>query len=254
MRAIVLSAGQGKRLLPHTATKPKCLLEISETRPVLDLQLQTLARCGVERVTVLTGFGADHVDRFVDGNRFGSMNVETLYNPFYSVTDNLATCWFARPAMIDDFLLLNGDTLFDDELLLRVLEAPHAPVNVTIDRKGDYDTDDMKVTLDTEGRLCAIGKKLPAHTVDGESIGMLLFRGVGVEQYRDALDRAIRQPESMHNWYLSVVNEMAQKMTVNTISIEGCWWAEIDSPEDLDAARGHFLQPGVATRAARSAG
>jgi choline kinase len=253
MKAIVLSAGQGKRLLPFTATKPKCLLEVCEGRPVLDQQLQTLSRCGVERATVLTGFGADHVDRFIEGSRFGPMNVETLYNPFYSVTDNLATCWFARSAMIEDFILLNGDTLFGDELLLRVLGAPHAPVNVTIDCKDDYDADDMKVSLDTEGRLCAIGKKLPPHTVDGESIGMLLFRGTGVELYRDALDRAIRQPESMHNWYLSVVNEMAQKMTVDTISIEGHWWAEIDSPDDLDAVRSHYLQPEATLRTARSA-
>ncbi len=244
MRAIVLSAGQGKRLLPHTTSKPKCLLEVSADRPVLDLQLQALARCGVEQATVLTGFGADHVDQFLNGSGFGDMNVETLYNPFYSVTDNLATCWFARSAMIDDFILLNGDTLFEDEVLRRVLDAPHAPVNVTIDRKAEYDADDMKVTLDTEGRLCAIGKKLPSHTVDGESIGMLLFRDAGVAQYRDALDRAIRQPESMHNWYLSVVNEMAQKVNVATISIEGHWWAEIDSPEDLDAVRSHYLQRG----------
>jgi choline kinase len=27
------------------------------------------------------------------------------------------------------------------------------------------------------------------------------------------------------------------------VSIEGLWWAEIDSPEDLAAVRGHFLQP-----------
>ena len=254
MRAIVLSAGQGKRLLPYTATEPKCLLEVSKNRPVLDQQLQTLARCGIEHATVLTGFGAEHVDRFVEGGRFGDMNVETLYNPFYSVSDNLATCWLARPAMIGDFILLNGDTLFEDELLIRVLAAPHAPVSVTIDRKDDYDADDMKVTLDTDGRLRAIGKKLPAHTVDGESIGMLLFRGAGVEQYRDSLDRAIRQPESMRNWYLSVVNEMAQKMTVDTRSIEGHWWVEIDSPEDLESARGHYIQSGKSPHAAGSAG
>ena len=72
MRAIVLSAGQGKRLLPLTATKPKCLLEVRDRRTLLDQQLQTLARCGVEQATVLTGFGADHVARFIDQSRFGS--------------------------------------------------------------------------------------------------------------------------------------------------------------------------------------
>ena len=117
-----------------------------------------------------------------------------------------------------------------------------APISVTIDHKAEYDADDMKVTLDTDGRLCAIGKKLPVHTVDGESIGMLVLRGAGVGAWRDALDRTIRLPEALRSWYLSVVNEMAQKMTVETVSIEGCWWAEIDSREDLDGVRGHYLQ------------
>ena len=51
----------------------------------------------------------------------------------------------------------------------------------------------------------------------------------------------MRQPESLGNWYLSVINDIAQKAPVDTISIEGCWWAEIDCPEDLDEVRGHFL-------------
>ncbi len=252
MRAIVLSAGQGKRLLPLTASRPKCLLEIGDGRSALDLQLGALARCGIERTSVLVGFGAEHVERNVAKRRFGEMQVTTLYNPFYAVTDNLATCWIARVAMEGDFVLLNGDTVFEDGLLRRVLDAPRAPITVTIDRKSEYDADDMKVTLDTDRRLRAIGKKLPVHTVDGESIGLLRFQDSGVQTYRDALDLAMRQPESLRNWYLSVVNELAQKIVVQTVSIEGLWWAEIDSPEDLDAVRGHLARLGNRSTPAKS--
>jgi choline kinase len=244
MRAIVLSAGQGKRLLPLTASRPKCLLEVRDGQSVLDFQLECLARCGIEHTTVLIGFGAEYVEHSLAESRFGEMEVSTLYNPFYSITDNLATCWVASAAMTDDFLLLNGDTVFEDELLRRVLDAPPEPITVTIDRKPEYDADDMKITLDTDGRLVAIGKQLPLHTVDGESIGMLRFCGTGVQTYRDALNLAMRQPESLSNWYLSVVNELAHKIAVQTVSIEGLWWSEIDSPEDFDAVRGHFLQYG----------
>jgi len=243
MRAIVLSAGQGKRLLPLTASRPKCLLDVADDQSVLDLQLGALARCGVEHTTVLVGFGAEHVEHALAKSRYGNMEVTTLYNPFYAITDNLATCWVARVAMTGDFILLNGDTIFEDTLLRRVLDAPQAPIAVTIDRKPEYDADDMKITLDSEQRLAAIGKQLPLDTVDGESIGMLRFQGSGVQTYQDALDLAIRQPESLSNWYLSVVNELAHKIEVQTVSIEGLWWAEIDSPEDLASVRGHFLQP-----------
>ena len=254
MRAIVLSAGQGKRLLPLTASRPKCLLEIRDDQTVLDFQLASLARCGIQHTTVVIGFGAEHVEHRVAESNFGGMRVETLYNPFFAITDNLATCWIARVAMADDFMLLNGDTVFEDDLLRRVLDAPCEEIAVTIDRKPEYDADDMKVTLDTDGRLVAIGKKLPLHTVDGESIGMLRFRGSGVQRYRDALDLAIRQPDSLRNWYLSVVNELAQKIAVQTVSIEGLWWSEIDSPEDLAAVRGHFLQHAARPDAGASSG
>ena len=88
----------------------------------------------------------------------------------------------------------------------------------------------------------AIGKRLPVHTVDGESIGMLLFRGAGIAAWDASLERAMRLPEALRNWYLSVVNEMSHKMAIETLSIEGYWWSEIDSPEDLDGVRGHYLQ------------
>jgi choline kinase len=156
--------------------------------------------------------------------------------------------------MVEDFILINGDTVFENDLLLQVLEAPDSPISVTIDRKAEYDADDMKVSLDGEGRLRAIGKTLPLHTVDGESIGMLLFRGTGTEAFRSALDRAIRQPESMHNWYLSIVDELSRKLAVETISIEGHWWAEIDSAEDLAAVREHYLQQSNASQAMESTG
>jgi choline kinase len=81
---------------------------------------------------------------------------------------------------------------------------------------------------------------------------MLRFQGTGVQTFRDALDLAIRQPESLSNWYLSVVNDLAQKIAVQTVSIEGLWWAEIDSPEDLAGVRKHFSIHESRSEAARA--
>jgi len=237
MRAIVLAAGQGKRLLPLTATEPKCLLPVDGDRGVLELQLRAIAACGIERASVLVGFGADRVEHFIATHPIPGLAVDAIFNPFYAMTDNLVTCWMAREAMQEDFLLLNGDTLFEDEVLRTVLDGTRAPVTVTINHKSEYDDDDMKVTLDGDGRLRAIGKKLPRDQVDGESIGMLLFRDSGVTAWREALDQAIRSPGALNAWYLSVVNEMASSLSVRTTAITGMWWQEIDSPEDLEAAR-----------------
>ena len=234
MRAIVLSAGQGKRLLPLTADLPKCLLPIGNGQTVLDFQLRALARCGIERVSVVSGFGIDRVERFLATRPVEGLEVELVFNPFFSVSDNLASCWVASGAMSEDFVLLNGDTLFEPAVLRRLLGSGPTPITVTIDHKTSYDEDDMKVALDDDGRLLAIGKTLKPEFVHGESIGMLAFRGAGVLRFREAVERAMRTPEGLRAWYLSVVNSLAQEGGVETASIRGLWWREIDSPDDLE--------------------
>jgi choline kinase len=243
MRAIVLSAGQGKRLLPLTAEIPKCLLPVEGPRTILELQLATLAGCGITRVHVVSGFGADPVESFLAAKPVAGLSAESIFNPFFAVSDNLASCWVAREAMVGDFLLLNGDTLFEPSVLRRLLGSPPAPITVTIDHKPAYDEDDMKVSLDEDGRLLAIGKTLKPERVHGESIGLLFFRAAGARRFQDAVERAMRQPEGIRAWYLSVVNALAGEGCVETASIHGMWWREIDSAEDLEEVRESLARP-----------
>ena len=83
-----------------------------------------------------------------------------------------------------------------------------------------------------------MGKTLDARIVDGESIGFMLFREDGGADFREILDRVIRQPDAIERWYLSAVNELAQKLRVAALPITGLWWGELDSPADLAELRG----------------
>lgn len=255
MKAIILSAGQGRRLLPLTAEMPKCLLPVDGERTGIDLQLAALAAVGVQQAIVMLGFGCDRVEHHLATHPVAGIEVETRYNPFFASSDNLITCWLASRDMDGEFLLLNGDTLFDADLLVRALGSPAAPITVTIDRKHAYDADDMKVSLARGRRLRAIGKKLePALTVDGEAIGLIRFLGRGGRVFRDALEAAVRNPSTHRAWYLSVVNEIAQSHRVETCSIEGAWWAEIDAPSDLAAVRAELESRRAAPSRRRVAG
>jgi choline kinase len=57
MKAVILSAGQGKRLLPLTADHPKCLLDI-EGQAIIEWQIGELAKCGIDRVSVVAIIGS----------------------------------------------------------------------------------------------------------------------------------------------------------------------------------------------------
>jgi len=234
VNAVILSAGRGSRLLPLTATRPKCLVPIGK-KPILEWQLQTLAACGVVRSSIVLGFGADKVSHFLEHEFLVAMDLRTVLNPLYDVADNLISCWTARAEMGGDFILLNGDTLFEPGVVQRLLASDPAPVTVAISRKKNYDDDDMKVSCQG-GMLLRIGKDLPLQETNGESIGMLLFRQDGPELFREALERSVRHRHAASQYYLSVINELASRGLVKTVSMEGLQWAEIDFLSDLDGA------------------
>jgi choline kinase len=234
MKAVILSAGQGKRLLPLTADHPKCLLDI-EGQAIIEWQIGELAKCGIDRVSVVAGYQYNRVKKLMDG-RYNSSRVRVLYNHTFSWADNLYSCWAARHEMGEEFVLLNGDTLFEAAVLERLLDAQVQPVTVVTHQKSYYDADDMKVSLDGD-RLVSIGKKLTADSVDAESIGMILFRENGPLMFRRALENAMRDPSAYKQWYLSVIARMAKSMPVGTFSANGLQWCEVDFPADLKQAR-----------------
>jgi choline kinase len=231
-KAIILSAGKGSRLLPLTAERPKCLIDLNG-RSLLEWQLDALRGAGIADVVVVTGFAEATVAE-VTARRPG---VRTLFNPFYHVADNLGSVWMARSELDRDTLLLNGDTLISPRLLERVLEADTGPVAVTVDEKDSYDSDDMKVLRDGD-RLLRIGKALEPGQYNSESIGLLAFRGDGPSLFAAQVDKMMRGPDGTRRWYLRAIDALAQSgADVRTVSIRGEEWQEVDFPEDVEAAK-----------------
>ncbi|QIE56875.1 phosphocholine cytidylyltransferase family protein [Pikeienuella piscinae] len=230
--AVLLSAGQGKRLGALTEDRPKCTVMIGE-RSLVEWQVRALVANGIEDITIVTGFRAPMIRAALDAAAL-PVRIEYLYNPFYSVADNIGSCWMARERLGEDSVLINGDTLFDPRILERVLARATAPISVTIDRKPVYDSDDMKVRLDG-GRLTDIGKTL-TRPIDGESIGMLRFSGAGGMLFRDKLEEVLADVAALKLWYLSIIDRIAKTGSVGFVDIEGLPWAEVDFAQDVESA------------------
>ncbi|MEQ8231420.1 MAG: phosphocholine cytidylyltransferase family protein [Gammaproteobacteria bacterium] len=233
MKVIILSAGQGRRLLPLTESTPKAALPIGPRR-VLEWQLHEIARTAVDEVVVVTGFGAEHIERIAAAER--GVPTRTLYNPFYASCDNLGTCWVARHEMEGDFVIINGDTLFEAAILERLLGARgRAPITLVTDSKASYDDDDMKVVV-AEGLLRRVGKQLDRATVNGESIGMMHFDARGGARFREQVEFMMRHGSGLKQWYLSAIDALAAEAVVTTCPIDGLSWGEIDDHRDLERA------------------
>ncbi|HYC54179.1 MAG TPA: phosphocholine cytidylyltransferase family protein [Candidatus Binatia bacterium] len=236
MRAIILNAGQGRRLLPLTADRPKCLLTLHGPT-ILESQLQALASAGVEEAVIVVGFGAAQVEAELRRVCPPGLRGVTVHNPLFDRSDNLVSCLSARSEMTQQFLLLNGDTLFQPGVIGRLLDSTPSPVSIAVACKEGYDHDDMKVQWRRGGQVQRIGKDLPPDIVDGEAIGVSLFRGKGPDMFLDALDEVVRRPGGQGRWYLSAIDLLAGQGHVQGVNIDGFRWMEIDTPHDLARAR-----------------
>lgn len=235
IKAIILSAGQGRRLLPLTENMPKCLLPVSD-KPVLAWQINALLAVGIDDITIVAGFQVSLIETLLQQHYANYPKITILFNPFFEVADNLASCWIARTTMDRDFLLLNGDTVIESALLNKVLNSESAPITLSVDYKNVYDADDMKVQLDTGGWVKQVSKIVPPHQVDAESIGLIYFREQGAQIFRQAVESALRHPAELKSWYLSIIDTLAKQHLVNSCSVKGFRWCEIDFIEDLAKA------------------
>jgi choline kinase len=230
MKAIILSAGQGRRLMPLTEVTPKCCLQPGGVS-ILEWQITQLAVSGITEIVVVTGFGHDLVEAVVAG--IEGIRVRTLYNPFFRLSDNLGTCWVARGEMDSPFVLINGDTLFEAAVSQHLLtDAGQYPITLATDQKNRYDSDDMKIWAEQDC-LCRVGKTLDLSHVNGESIGMMVFSRAGAEIFVRKVEELMRMGDGLKRWYLSAIDELAQTGVVGVSSIHGLSWCEVDDPVDL---------------------
>lgn len=235
-KAIILSAGQGSRLLPLTRDIPKCLIDFNG-RSLISWQIAALVANGVTDIVVVTGFRTERVeDHALQLYRETGARIRTVFNPFFQVADNLGTCWIVREEMDRDFIILNGDTIVSDEIVARLISGATDAITVTVDVKDAYDDDDMKVNRDESGRLHHIGKRLLPPDTNAESIGMLAFIGEGPAIFRSQIDQMMRTPEGVERWYLRAIDIIAKGNRVGTVSIEGLDWQEVDFPQDVESA------------------
>ncbi len=108
MDAIILAAGFGTRLRPHTLTTPKPLLEV-QGRPILDWTLGGLPPV-VGRVVVVVNYLADQIEAYLKGQKHFRDWTTVRQEVPRGTGDALRSC---RDAVHSDrFFVLNGDDLF----------------------------------------------------------------------------------------------------------------------------------------------
>ncbi|MCE9559165.1 MAG: NTP transferase domain-containing protein [Armatimonadetes bacterium] len=114
MKAVVMAGGEGSRLRPLTANRPKPLVPIANT-PIMEHILRLLKEHGVDETVVTLHYLADEIQSYFDDGSDFDMKVE------YSIEDTpLGTAGSVKKAEAHlrdgTFFIVSGDALTDCDL------------------------------------------------------------------------------------------------------------------------------------------
>jgi len=168
--AIILAAGVGRRL---GNTAPKVLLDFGG-KSLLERHLVALHDNGVEDIAITVGHRPDLIR--AELSRLGALDRVALVENTRFREGSIVSLAVqgARLTAGTPVLLMDGDVLYDDRIIARLLQAP--PENVLLlDQAIEPGDEPVKICL--RGDVIVDFAKLPAHAHDrhGESVGFFRF-------------------------------------------------------------------------------
>jgi choline kinase len=251
-KVVVIAAGRGKRLGPHTEERPKCLVEVGG-RAILDWQLRALRAVGVDDVVVIRGYRAGELTAGASALHPGARFVDNHAWQHNNVLLSLAQ---AAQELDGPLYLTYSDIIFTPAVTRALAEAA-GDVCLVIDRRfadiyvgrTEHPLDEGEVSdLADDGLVRRVGKRaLPPGDAFGEFIGLVKLSATGAGWLRAELaaararhgdDEPYQRAARFANAYLT---DALQAMIdagrpVTPVAIEG-QWREIDTGQDLERAR-----------------
>lgn len=236
MRAIILAAGVGWRLKPHTETTPKSLMEIGG-QSLLRRYLETFAALGLPEAVLVVGHLKEQV--MAEAAR-GPAEVEVRFVVNEQFTrGNILSLWHARHEFDDDILIMDGDVLFPRELLARVIAFPDVNA-IAVDERFQDTGEEQKVVCE-DGWVVEVTKKISGDPrVRGEAVGILRLSADAAEVLRGVLEEFIETGKDSLE-YEDAFRELAAEVPIGVVEIGDLPWIEIDFEEDLAHAREDIL-------------
>jgi choline kinase len=225
MKAVILAAGIGSRL-GMSAPKPLAVLVGGKT--IFDYQVEKIVRfIPVDNIYVVVGYKSEmlveqHPElKYVHNEAYAETNTGKSLLKALNEIDN------------DDVLWLNGDVVFDEQLISKLAGADNSCVLVDNKKCG---TEEVKYNTDSEGYIRYISKQVSS--TEGEALGINLIKRKDIPVLKKHLD-LIGDQEYFEKAIENMICE--DNVKIRPVNSDGLFCHEVDFPEDLEYVRKYSM-------------
>jgi UDP-N-acetylglucosamine diphosphorylase / glucose-1-phosphate thymidylyltransferase / UDP-N-acetylgalactosamine diphosphorylase / glucosamine-1-phosphate N-acetyltransferase / galactosamine-1-phosphate N-acetyltransferase len=120
MQAVILAAGEGKRVRPLTRNRPKAMIPVAN-HPIIEYVIDALLKNGIRDIIVVVGYRKEQVTRFLNGL---DVPIDVVVQNKQLGTAHALQC--AESRIKGDFLVLPGDNYIDPQSIGRIKDIPNA--------------------------------------------------------------------------------------------------------------------------------
>jgi bifunctional UDP-N-acetylglucosamine pyrophosphorylase/glucosamine-1-phosphate N-acetyltransferase len=214
MDAVILAAGLGTRLRPHTLHTPKPLLPV-RGRPILDWILGALPP-RVDRVVVVVHYLAEQVEEYLGSQKWFGQWTSVFQDKPRGTGDALRQC--RQQLQSDHFLVLNGDDLFGARGLQALADQPAGVLVHTVQEPRKFGI----VFLKTDGTLDKLVEKPPLDGRQLANTGAYVFP-------RDVFDIEIQLSSRGEYEITDYVSALASRQPFHVVQAD--FWLPIGTEE-----------------------
>lgn len=234
--AVILAAGEGRRLEPLTNRRPKPMVPIAN-RPLLEHVLEAVVAAGIDHVVFVVGYRQERIrNHFGDG---GEWDVDIDYVEQSTQLGTGHAVLQAESAVDGPFVVLNGDRIVDPAIVVEVCERAASGETPTmavtrVDQPRAYGV----VTLDGD-QVVAIDEK-PEGPVETGRIN------AGVYGFSPAIFESIRETTTAGELTITAtLNDLAVSAGVHAVSYDDRW-LDVSNLWDLLAVNAALIGAGEA--------
>jgi choline kinase len=227
-QVVILAAGMGTRL---ARPLPKPLTELRDGRSIMKQQIDNLGLAFGEsyRVMIVVGFKLEAIiERFPEAT--------FVYNELYDQTNTSKSLLKALRASGDGGVLwLNGDVVFDPQVLVRVTPKIEADQSFVVVNQSKVSDEEVKYTLDAHGYINELSKQVVGGL--GEAVGINFVAAQDKKALITRLQEVGDQDYFERGIELGIEND---GLKFEAVDISDLYAVEVDFAEDLDRANELF--------------
>ena len=250
MRAIIIGAGRGRRLMPTTENAPKCFAEIQGKR-ILDWTVDALKAGGATEICFIGGYRIESVQREYPEFTF-------RHNPEWENNNILVSLMYAEDLMDQPFLTTYSDILFTGDVVSGLVQSKaDLALGIATHWKTHYaprtqhPPHDAEKVITANGRVQRVYRTIPYDEATGEFIGVAKFSAEGARLLREHYhrrrgefwDKPYREAAQFQKAYLIHMFQdmIEQGVEFGHADTHGNY-REIDTQEDMDLAQKGWLK------------